>query len=81
MTAFLVIAAAQFASVMLAIKRLRDRGRNPWLIVLFFVPLVNYWLHFEFLFLPGTKGDNRYGSDPRGQELEEAGDPGLDSDI
>ncbi len=69
-TALLVIAAAQFASAMLVVKRLRDRDRNPWLVILFFMPIIQFWLHIEFWFLPGTEGDNRFGSDPRRGESQ-----------
>lgn len=68
LTSVILFGIGYFADIMLVIKRLRDRDRNPWLAVLFFVPIVQFWLYFEFWVLPGTKGDNRFGSDPRHYE-------------
>ena len=68
LTSVILFGIGYFADIMLVIKRLRDRDRNPWLAVLFFVPIVQFWLYFEFWVLPGTKGDNRFGSDHRHYE-------------
>ena len=46
------------------IKRCHDRDRSGWFILLTFIPLVNLWYIVEVGFLPGTKGNNRFGPDP-----------------
>lgn len=46
------------------IKRAHDRGRSGWFILLFFIPLVNFWPIIELGFLRGTMGSNQYGPDP-----------------
>lgn len=50
--------------IALGVKRLHDRNRNGWLILLAYVPLVNIWITIEVLFLKGAVGENKYGADP-----------------
>jgi uncharacterized membrane protein YhaH (DUF805 family) len=47
-----------------AIKRSHDRGRTGFFILLFFIPLINFWPTTELLVFKGTKGPNKYGEDP-----------------
>ena len=52
----------QFAPMM---QRCRDMNRTGWWILLNFVPFISLIFHIVLLFVPGTKGRNYYGSDPR----------------
>ena len=54
--------AALWPSIVIYVKRARDRGRSGWFVLLLFVPVLNIWALIEFLFLPGTMGDNAYGA-------------------
>ena len=65
-TATLVLAlAAWWALLALTVKRLHDRGKSPAWLALALVPLLGpIWLAIELGFLPGTRGENRYGADP-----------------
>lgn len=46
-------------------KRWHDRDKSGWWSLIVFVPLIGTpWLLIECGFLPGTKGDNRFGPDP-----------------
>jgi len=57
-------------SLAISVRRLKDRDRNPWLLLLNCVPIVNIWISIELYFLGGTDGSNQYGPDPRyGAEL------------
>lgn len=47
--------------IYLAVGRLQDMDKNPWLAALTILPLVGFILMFP----KGTKGVNRYGEDPR----------------
>jgi uncharacterized membrane protein YhaH (DUF805 family) len=49
-----------YAQIMLTIKRCHDFNRSAWLALLMIVPLLN----LMFLFIPGTKGENRFGWQP-----------------
>lgn len=48
-------------AIWLAVGRLQDMDKNPWLSILVILPFV--WLFF--LFPKGTEGANKYGEDPR----------------
>jgi len=87
-----------YAVVAVVVKRLHDRGKSAWWLLLFYgLPLASFaalrlteflpqttlqphwiqtalfvvnsviiwWYLLEILFLPGNKGDNRFGPDPR----------------
>jgi uncharacterized membrane protein YhaH (DUF805 family) len=47
-------------SILLTIQRAHDFDTSGWLSLLMFVPLVN----LIFWFIPGTKGENRFGNPP-----------------
>ncbi len=51
-------------TVVLSIRRLNDFDASGWLVLLFFVPLVNVIMSLVLWFKPGTKGSNRYGLEP-----------------
>jgi uncharacterized membrane protein YhaH (DUF805 family) len=53
--AYIALLVIQF---MLTIQRCHDFDTSGWLSILILVPLVN----FMFIFIPGTKGTNRWGS-------------------
>ncbi|AMG29588.1 DUF805 domain-containing protein [Grimontia hollisae] len=59
---------AIYASIALNIKRLKDRNKSPWWIVVTFLPLVGpIFALVELGILDGTPGPNQYGSDPKGR--------------
>ena len=58
--------AALWIGIALAVKRAHDRGRSGLFVLLFLVPLLNFWPMVELYFLPGTSGQNEYGVDPLG---------------
>ncbi len=45
----------------LIIRRLHDANASGWWSLLFFVPVLAYFFPFMVGFIPGTKGDNRFG--------------------
>ncbi len=46
------------------VKRLHDRGRSGWFLLIGVIPLVGIWVLIEIGFLRGTHGNNLYGRDP-----------------
>jgi len=54
-----------YPNLALGIKRCHDRGRSGWFMLVALVPFVNLWYAIEICFLPGTRGANQYGEDPR----------------
>lgn len=51
-------------SYAVSIKRLHDRDRSGWFLLVSIIPLVNIWVWIEVGFLRGTYGENQYGADP-----------------
>jgi uncharacterized membrane protein YhaH (DUF805 family) len=54
----LVYAFLPIFFTILTIKRAHDFNRGGWLALLLFVPIINLC----FWFIPGSRGDNRYGA-------------------
>ena len=50
-------------------QRFRDIGISGWWVLLLFVPYINLVMGLFLLFVPGTKGANRFGEDPVGDLL------------
>lgn len=46
-------------------QRCRDFGWSGWAILLTIIPYLGWIMALALLFIPGTKGENRYGPDPR----------------
>ncbi len=48
------------------VKRLHDRGKSGWFLLILLIPVLGaLWLIVEVWFLPGQRGANRFGPDPR----------------
>ena len=63
-------------SVVVTAKRLHDRDRSGWFMAIAAIPLLGaIWLLIEAGLLPGVRGPNRFGPDPR----EDAGAGGTAS--
>jgi len=59
-----------WASLAVTIKRLHDRNKSFWWILLFQVPIIgSIWALIELGFLRGTVGSNKYGEDPLSSEV------------
>lgn len=50
-------------SLAIQVKRWHDRDKAGWWVLISFVPIIGpIWALIENGFLPGTEGDNRFGS-------------------
>jgi uncharacterized membrane protein YhaH (DUF805 family) len=50
----------------LSIRRLHDRARSAWFLLVACIPILGpVWLFVELFLRSGTSGDNQYGDDPR----------------
>ena len=47
------------------VKRLHDMDKSGWLILLFLIPVVDFFWGLYMLFADGTVGPNQYGEDPK----------------
>ena len=59
--------AGLWPSIAVGVKRLHDRNRSGWFILILLIPIVGffYWL-IEIGILKGTAGANRFGPDTLG---------------
>ena len=46
-------------------RRLHDTDRSGWWFLIAFIPIVGIIVLLVFLILDGTRGDNRFGADPK----------------
>ncbi len=53
-----------WTSICLGVKRLHDLDKTGWLWLILLIPLLGIIFWFYLLFAPGTRGENRFGSDP-----------------
>lgn len=54
-------------SLAVAIRRLHDTDRSGWWILLGLIPLVGAIILLVFYCTDGTRGPNRFGADPKGE--------------
>jgi uncharacterized membrane protein YhaH (DUF805 family) len=57
--------ATLIPSLALVFRRLHDTDRTAWWILIGLVPIVGSIVLLVFYCLDGTRGDNRFGSDPK----------------
>ena len=62
---YLAGVAAYLTILVPAIKRFHDIGWSGWFYLLLFVPIIRIPVALILVFLPGSKGDNNYGVNPR----------------
>jgi uncharacterized membrane protein YhaH (DUF805 family) len=51
------------------VRRLHDQDKSGWFILIQFIPYVGGIVMLVFMCLDGTKGENRFGPDPKGQNI------------
>ena len=49
------------------VRRLHDTERTGWWMLIAFIPFVGVLILLVFLILQGTRGDNRFGPDPKAE--------------
>ena len=52
---------AFYGALAMTVKRLHDRGRSGWFMLIVLIPLVGIWLVIEIGFLAGQPHANEYG--------------------
>ncbi|WP_417590996.1 DUF805 domain-containing protein [Parasphingorhabdus sp.] len=62
----IVYALAVFIpSLAVTVRRFHDQDKSGWFVLLGLVPFVGGLILLVFMCLEGTRGDNRYGPDPK----------------
>lgn len=57
-----IYVAGFFGSLATTVKRLHDRGRSGWFMLIALIPLVGIWLIIEVGFISGEPAQNQYGN-------------------
>lgn len=73
-TAVVVVIAALaliVPSLAVQVRRFHDQNLSGWWVLLGLVPYVGGLVVFVFMLLPGKPGSNRFGPDPRGENLDD----------
>jgi uncharacterized membrane protein YhaH (DUF805 family) len=65
-----VLLATFIPTIALQVRRFHDQDRPGALVLLNLVPAGGNLLVLVLMYLPGTKGDNRYGPDPLARALD-----------
>jgi uncharacterized membrane protein YhaH (DUF805 family) len=52
-----------YPGIVMAIKRVHDRGKSGWFVLVCCIPVVFLWPAVEICLLKGTTGENKYGKD------------------
>lgn len=61
--------AVLLPSLAVLVRRLHDIGMSGWWILIGLVPIVGSIVLLVFTVLPGNRGPNRYGDDPKGAPM------------
>lgn len=70
--AFLVFILALFIpSLAVQVRRFHDQDKSGWFVLLNFIPYIGGIIVLVMMCLEGTKGPNRFGPDPKGENLAE----------
>ena len=59
--------ATLIPSLAVSIRRLHDQDRSGWLLLLVLIPFLGWFALLVLMCLEGTRGPNRFGSDPKGR--------------
>jgi uncharacterized membrane protein YhaH (DUF805 family) len=54
-------------SLAVSIRRLHDQDRGGWMLLLVLIPFLGWFALLVLMCLEGTRGPNRFGSDPKGR--------------
>ena len=54
------------------VRRFHDQDRSGWFVLLSLIPIVGGLIMLVFMLLPGTAGQNRFGADPKSENLPDA---------
>jgi uncharacterized membrane protein YhaH (DUF805 family) len=61
----LLYLAILIPAVAVQVRRFHDQDKTGWLCLLNFIPYIGGLIVLVFMVLPGTKGENRFGDDPK----------------
>lgn len=62
----LLIAVLLIPSLAVIVRRFHDQNLTGWFALLSLIPYLGGLIIFVFMLLPGTRGPNKFGPDPKG---------------
>lgn len=57
-------------SLAVQVRRFHDQDKSGWFVLLGLIPFVGGLIVLVFMLMEGTKGPNRFGPDPKGENPE-----------
>ena len=72
---FLYFLAVLLPGLAVSVRRLHDIDKSGWWLLLILIPIIGALVLLVFAIMEGTRGDNRFGPDPK--TIEEDGAPAL----
>jgi uncharacterized membrane protein YhaH (DUF805 family) len=66
------ILAILIPTIAVQVRRMHDQDKSGWWVLIAYIPVVNYIggiVLFVFMCIEGTKGENRFGPDPKNQNI------------
>ena len=63
----LVILGLFIPALAVQVRRFHDQNKSGWFVLLGFIPFIGSIVVIVFMCFEGTRGDNRFGPDPKGQ--------------
>jgi uncharacterized membrane protein YhaH (DUF805 family) len=61
----LFLLASLIPSIAVAVRRFHDQDQSGWMYLLSFIPYIGSIVLIVFMCLDGTRGENRFGPDPK----------------
>ena len=69
---FVLLGLALFIPALaVTVRRFHDQDKSGWFVLLTFIPYLGSLILIVFMCLEGTKGPNRFGPDPKGDDHSE----------
>lgn len=63
---FLLVGLALFIpSLAVTVRRFHDQDKSGWFVLIGLIPYVGWLVVLVFMFIEGTAGTNRFGTDPK----------------
>jgi uncharacterized membrane protein YhaH (DUF805 family) len=66
----LLILGIIIPGIAVQVRRFHDQDKSGWFVLLGLIPFVGGLIVLVFMLLEGTKGPNRFGPDPKGENAQ-----------
>ena len=63
------VLATFIPNIAVHVRRFHDQDKSGWMYLLNFIPYIGGFVVLVFMFMEGTRGPNRYGPDPKAENM------------